>query len=78
MVANEPLEKAKAYFFLKQVPSRGTPWLYIPSKGCSVKLQVKTPSEYTYLLFLGRAELMPSEKISLLLQWGWNLGPLGL
>ena len=52
MVANSDLEKARGY--LNQVP-----WdqqLYIPSEGCGVKLQVKTPSQYTYSLFGGRAE----------------------
>ena len=45
MVANEGLEKARAH--LNQVP--GTDGFTSPPK--DAKLQVKTPSKYTYLLF---------------------------
>jgi len=52
MVATEGLEKARAY--LNQVPQDRQ--FYIPSEGCSFILQVKTPEEFTYFLFGGRAE----------------------
>jgi len=50
IVANEGLEEARAY--LNQVLNQ---WLYTPIQRWQCKLQVKTPSEYTYSLF-GRAE----------------------
>jgi len=47
VVANEGLEKARAY--LNQVPL--DQWLYIPFRRMRYKLQVDTPSDYTYSLF---------------------------
>ena len=62
VVANEGLEKARAY--LNQVPPD---WrLYIPSKGCSVKPQVETPSDYTYSLFWAELSRLLGEKSLLL------------
>jgi len=52
VVANEDLEKARAY--LNQVPLRLTALHPLQRMRC--KLQVETPSDYTYSLFLGRAE----------------------
>ena len=75
VVANEGLEKARAY--LNQVPL-GLTSLY-PLQRMWCKLQLKTPSEYAYSLFWAELSrlLHVGEKIPVAIV-GWNLGPLGL
>jgi len=72
-VANEGLEKARAY--LNQVPQGQR--LYIPSEGCGVNFRWKHLQ--TTSTHFCRAELsrLLGEKIPVAIV-SWNLGPLGL
>ena len=59
MVANEGLEKARAY--LNQVPPG--PTALHPLQRIWCKLLVKTPSEYTYSLFWAELSRLLGEQV---------------
>ena len=64
MVANEGLEKAEP---INQVPRDRQ--LYIPSEGCGVNFQAKTPEEHTYSYFRVESSQLLGEKENLSYDW---------